>query len=98
MPFNSYLFLLGFLPLAVTVYRLLPPAGRSRRLWLLACGCAFYAYGARAQLAVLLGMTALAFLSAQVTARGARRLGLALALGNLAVLVAFKYLAYHGGA
>jgi alginate O-acetyltransferase complex protein AlgI len=99
MPFNSYLFLLGFLPLAVTVYRLLP-AGRSRRLWLLACGCAFYAYGARAHLAILLAMTALAFLAAQVMIRGgagARRLGLALALGNLGVLAAFKYLAFEGG-
>ena len=100
MPFNSYLFLLGFLPLAVVVYRLLPALGRSRRRWLLACGCAFYAYGARGYLLLLLGMTLLAFLAGQVITRArgpvGRRVGLALGLGNLAVLGILKYLALRG--
>jgi alginate O-acetyltransferase complex protein AlgI len=101
MPFNSYLFLLGFLPLAVVVYWLLP-AGGARRAWILACGCAFYAWGARAHLFLLLGMTGVAFLSARVMAgarsEAARRAGLALGLCNLAVLVAFKYRALSGAA
>ena len=101
MPFNSYLFLLVFLPLTVIVYWLLPAGGAGRRTWLLACGCAFYAYGARGYLLLLLGMTAVAFLAGHVMARArddaGRRLGLALALGNVAVLVLFKYRALAEG-
>jgi alginate O-acetyltransferase complex protein AlgI len=99
MPFNSYLFLLGFLPLAVAVYRGISAPGK-RRLWLLACGCVFYAGGAAAHLPLLLGMTAVAFLGALAMARArtpaGRRLGLALALVNLAVLAVVKYLATRG--
>ena len=101
MPFNSYLFLLGFLPLAVTVYWLLPAARGWRRAWLLACGCAFYAYGGRGYLLLLLAMTAVTFGAAQVMARArrpsVRGLGLALALSNLAVLAFFKYTTLRGG-
>jgi alginate O-acetyltransferase complex protein AlgI len=91
--FSSHLFLFGFLPVVVAVHsRLLP---RARRWWLLAASALFYGWADWRFLLLLGGMTALSF----VATRGfmgresprARRLGLALAFGNLVVLGVFKY-------
>ena len=101
MPFNSYLFLLCFLPLAVLVYWLLPAAREWRTAWLVAAGAAFYFYGGGAYLLLLLAMTVVTFAAGRImaSARGRRDrgLGLALALSNLAVLAFFKYRAARGG-
>jgi alginate O-acetyltransferase complex protein AlgI len=91
--FPSHLFLFGFLPVVVAVYWVLSPG--ARRWWLLATSAVFYGWADLRFLALLMGMTALSF----VATRGpmgrdsarARRLGLALAFANLAVLGVFKY-------
>jgi len=102
MPFNSYLFLLCFLPLAVLVYWRLPAAREARTAWLLAAGAAFYVYGGGGTLLLLLAMTLVTFAAGRIMAGAsgpvARGLGLALALSNLAVLAFFKYRAARGGA
>jgi hypothetical protein len=90
MAFTSHAFLLVFLPLAAVGHALLPPRGR--RAWLLACGLAFYAYASVAWLGLLLAMGGITFLAGRLMDGGRsafrRRVGLALALSNLAVLVA----------
>jgi alginate O-acetyltransferase complex protein AlgI len=91
--FTSHLFLFGFLPVVVAVHSLL--SAGARRWWLLATSALFYGWADWRFLLLLGGMTALSF----VATRGfmgfesprARRLGLALAFGNLVVLGAFKY-------
>jgi alginate O-acetyltransferase complex protein AlgI len=91
--FPSHLFLFGFLPIVVAVYWSLAPG--ARRWWLLGASAAFYGWADWRYLLLLGGMTALAFV-ATTTLIGrdsprARRLGLALAFGNLLVLALFKY-------
>jgi len=91
--FPSHLFLFGFLPVVVAVHSLL--SAGARRWWLLAASALFYGWADWRFLLLLGGMTALSF----VATRGfmgresprARRLGLALAFGNLVVLGVFKY-------
>jgi alginate O-acetyltransferase complex protein AlgI len=91
--FHSHLFLFGFLPVVVAAYWLLPP--RARRWWLLAASGVFYGWAGWRFLALLVGMTALSFVATKSLmgrdSLQARRLGLALAFGNLVVLGVFKY-------
>ena len=91
--FPSHLFLFGFLPVVVAVYWLLSPG--ARRWWLLAASAVFYGWADWRFLALLGGMTALSFVATKgLMGRDslrARRLGLALAFGNLIVLGVFKY-------
>ena len=93
MLFHSHLFLFGFLPVVVAVYRLLSPG--AGRWWLLAASAVFYGAADWRFLALLAGMTALTFVGVNgLMGRDslrARRLGLAIAFGNLAVLGVFKY-------
>ncbi|HXJ84683.1 MAG TPA: MBOAT family O-acyltransferase [Candidatus Methylomirabilis sp.] len=93
MLFPSHLFLFGFLPVVVAVYWVLAP--RARRWWLLAASAVFYGWADWRFLLLLGGMTALSFLATtHLMGReslAARRLGLALALGNLVILGVFKY-------
>ena len=93
MLFHSHLFLFAFLPVVVAGYWLV--SSRARRWWLLAASAIFYGWADWRFLALLAGMTALSFaatrgLMGRASAR-ARRVGLALAFGNLAVLGIFKY-------
>src|SRR5262249_19059247 len=91
--FPSHLFLYGFLPAVVAVYWLLRP--EARRWWLLASSAVFYGWTGWRFLARLAGMAAPTFLPVNLMDRDklvARRLGLALACGNLLVLGIFKYL------
>ena len=93
MHFASHVFLVAFLPVAVAVYWLI---GRpARRWWLLAASAVFYGWADLRFLALLVGMTLLTFAGVNgLMARpeqGVRRLGLALAFGNLVALGVFKY-------
>ena len=93
MYFHSHLFLFGFLPVVVAGYWLL--SSGARRWWLLAASVVFYGWADWRFLALLVGMTVLSFaatrgLMGRDSAR-VRRLGLALAFGNLVVLGVFKY-------
>jgi alginate O-acetyltransferase complex protein AlgI len=91
--FPSYLFLFGFLPGVVAIYWFLSPG--ARRWWLLAVSAVFYGWADWRFLLLLGGMTALSFVATKGLmardSRRARRLGLALAFGNLIVLGVFKY-------
>ena len=93
MLFHSHLFLFGFLPIVVAGYWLLPSG--ARRWSLLAASAAFYGWAGWRFLALLVGMTALSFVATRgLMGRDSarlRRLGLALAFGNLVVLGIFKY-------
>jgi alginate O-acetyltransferase complex protein AlgI len=91
--FPSRLFLFAFLPVVVAANWLLPPW--ARRWWLLAASAVFYGWADWRFLPLLAGMTGLSFVATSgLMGRDsprARRAGLALALGNLLVLGAFKY-------
>ena len=93
MLFPSYLFLFGFLPVVVAANWLLAPG--ARRWWLLAASAVFYGWADWRFLALLAAMTGLSFVATSgLMSRDslrARRVGLAVALGNLVVLGAFKY-------
>ena len=93
MLFHSHLFLFGFLPVVVAGCWLL--SSRARRWWLLAASGVFYGWAGWRFLALLVGMTALSFVATTRLMGGdsarARRLGLALAFGNVVVLGVFKY-------
>jgi alginate O-acetyltransferase complex protein AlgI len=91
--FPSHVFLLGFLPVVTAVYWFLPSG--PRRWWLLASSALFYGWANWRFLALLVGMTALSFVATKSLmgreSQRARRLGLAVAFGDLVVLGAFKY-------
>ncbi len=97
MAFNSYAFLLAFLPTVVLCYwlceRFFP--GRSRLLVLIGATLLFYALAARAALALLLASLALNFIVARlILAARDRRRGIWLATGvsaNILLLLYFKY-------
>jgi D-alanyl-lipoteichoic acid acyltransferase DltB (MBOAT superfamily) len=97
MLFNSYIFLLAFLPLSVAVYALLRRAGRDRAalLALATLSLAFYGWWSLDYLLLLLVLIAVNYGLAcgLIRYRGAaaRLLLLVGVLGNLAVLGYFKY-------
>jgi D-alanyl-lipoteichoic acid acyltransferase DltB (MBOAT superfamily) len=97
MLFNSYIFLLAFLPLSVAVYALLRRAGRDRAalLAIAALSLAFYGWWSLDYLLLLLVLIAANYGLACALIRyrepAARVLLLVGVLGNLAVLGYFKY-------
>jgi len=95
MLFTSPVFLFGFLPIAVGGYWLLPSQGAARRRWIVIAGATFYGTASLAWLLLLCGMTAGTYAATRYLMAGqtpaTRRIGLALTLGNLGVLCAFKY-------
>lgn len=93
MLFNSYVFILAFLPVTLAGYWLVPAAWRQG--WLLLAGLVFYAYAGLGFLALLLTMTAITYTAAILNTRAqtprGKRLALLLALSNLLALGFFKY-------
>lgn len=102
MIFNSYIFLLLFLPVVVAVYWWLSPRQTSRLWWLLVASMVFYAYAdwRHALLLVIVGL--LGYAASQQIAhsesRGQRRLWLAVGSGVfLLPLAYFKYTNFAAG-
>jgi alginate O-acetyltransferase complex protein AlgI len=97
MLFNSYEFVFLFLPLTLLVYWVVLRNASARRIGLLVAGLLFYAYASLGYLVLLLAMTLFTFLSARYLMTSERptrqKLGLlAGVIGNLGVLLLFKYL------
>ncbi len=97
MLFNSYAFILGFLPLALALFFLL---GRLNRVWAAAwlalASIAFYGYWSPKYIALLLGSVAFNFLCGRAIARragncGGRRILIASVAVNLMLLGFYKY-------
>ena len=92
MLFNSQIFILAFLPLALALYYLVADRHRARQVVLIAASLVFYAYWSVAALPLLVGLTLANWIFIQLYGRGGGRfwpwLGLAL---NFAVLGVFKY-------
>lgn len=99
MAFDSHLFLLGFLPVALVGFHLATRRGRRlARAWLIAASLAFYGWAAPAFLPVLgasvAGNLASARLLHRLAAPAPRRVVLVGAIAaNLAALAWFRYLA-----
>jgi len=95
MAFNSYLFLLVFLPVVVALYRL---SGARARLWVLvAASLAFFCWGAARALPVVVVSLAFNFAVSRLIVRDGRRARVWLWIGvaaNVAVLVGVKYGAF----
>jgi len=91
--FNSRLFVLAFLPLALGGFFALGRCGkRAAMLWLLACSLVFYAWGNPAFLLLLLGSIGANYMLARRLAQGGRPGWLAAGLaGNLLLLGFCKY-------
>ena len=88
---DSVVFLSCFLPLTVLLYRLIP-GKKPRNILLLGASLLFYCFGGLAGLAILLVSAGINYLFAKLIARGGKLLlGMAVA-GNLALLIAYKYL------
>lgn len=96
MVFNSASFLFMFLPAALILYRIVP--GReAKNILLCLLSLLFYAFGGLSQLPVLLAAAVWSWCFGLLLARPGkgRRLWLALGVaGDLALLCAFKYLAF----
>ena len=88
---DSVVFLSCFLPLTALLYRLIP-GKNPRNILLLGASLLFYCFGGLAGLAILLVSAGINYLFAKLIARGGKLLlGIAVA-GNLALLIAYKYL------
>src|SRR3954462_12123210 len=101
MLFNSFPFLLAFLPLTVAAYFLIP-AHRVRLLALVGASYYFYAYADWWFPALMAGSTAISYTAGRLLARPQlehrRRLILATGIaGVLALLAYYKYTAFVGG-
>lgn len=99
MLFNSYLFLLVFLPVTLLIYYL---AGRYlvriQPYVLLAANLIFYLSAGIGYLALLLLMTTVTFLAGRLVSGAThRRWGLWLILSNLLILLVFKYANWLAG-
>ena len=97
MLFNSYAFILGFLPLALAVFFLL---GRQSRVWAAAwlalASIAFYGYWSPKYIPLLLGSVAFNFLVGRAISRragssSARWILIASVAANLVLLGFYKY-------
>src|SRR4051794_6273357 len=92
MLFNSYAFLIGFLPAAIVLYRLADPYPPCRTWTLLGLSVVFYGYWNPALVGLLLGSILVNWLAAQAYGSFPDRLIISAAiLGNLLVLGVFKY-------
>lgn len=92
MLFNSYTFLIGFLPIVLLGFHLLARTGRASWVvgWLLVSSFTFYGWWNPQYLPLLLGSVAFNFLAGRVVQRTGRGAGLAI-VANLALLAVFKY-------
>lgn len=93
MVFSSVIFLFYFLPLFLAVYYAIPAF---RNTWLLLGSLVFYAWGELAYLPVLALSLTVNYLAALAVGSGRRR-RLALSagvLGNIVILVTFKYMGF----
>ena len=92
MSFGSAIFLFGFLPVTVVLYRLLP-GQLPRRILFTAASLLFYAFGSLGDLALLLASVALHYLAGLLLLRSRGRRGVVAAaiLLDLGLLVGYKY-------
>jgi alginate O-acetyltransferase complex protein AlgI len=92
MLFNSYTFLLGFLPAVLVGFHLLAQTGRRRAIvaWLLACSLFFYGWWNPTHLPLLLGSVLFNFTFGRRIRRTGRGAAFAIAV-NLCLLGVFKY-------
>lgn len=98
MVFSSMIFLCGFLPIVLLIYRVLPE--RLRNLWLLLASLFFYGWGEPRYIFIMLFSTVFDYCNgrgiAYVTAKGkhdtwGRFILVISVLGNLGILCFFKY-------
>lgn len=96
MLFNSYPFVLLFLPLGGAVYWLLLKSQRARQIGLLCLNIVFYSAAGPGELALLLASASITYVAARYLISSAspsrRRLGLVITLSNLMILLGFKVL------
>ena len=95
MLFNSFVFLLGFLPAAVIIYALADPYPRARMPVLIALSLAFYSYWDPRFLLLIVLSILVNWLTARLYEK--TRLGVTITLAiiaNLSVLGVFKYSAF----
>ena len=92
MSFGSAIFLFGFLPVTVVLYRLLP-GQLPRRILFTAASLLFYAFGSLGDLALLLASVALHYLAGLLLlrSRGRRVVVAMVVLVDLGLLVGYKY-------
>jgi len=92
MVFNSYEFILGFLPVACAVYFLLAAAPRLSTYWLLAASLFFYSYQRTSVIWLLLVSILFNYVLSQAIARTKRKPYLILGIAvNILALSLFKY-------
>jgi alginate O-acetyltransferase complex protein AlgI len=92
MLFNSYVFLLGFLPMAVVIYRLADPHPRLRTWTLIGLSLIFYGYWNPILVTLLVGSILVNWLAARYYAARPDHLIITSAvIANLLVLGIFKY-------
>jgi D-alanyl-lipoteichoic acid acyltransferase DltB (MBOAT superfamily) len=95
--FNSFPFLLAFLPLTVVGYFLIP-AHRLRLLGVIGASYYFYAYADWWFPALMAGSTAISYTTGRLLERSPRKSVLATGVvGVLALLAYFKYASFAGG-
>ena len=92
MSFGSAIFLFGFLPVTVVLYRLLP-GQLPRRILFTAASLLFYAFGSLGDLALLLASVVLHYLAGLLLlrSRGRRVVVAMVVLVDLGLLVGYKY-------
>ena len=92
MSFGSAIFLFGFLPVTVVLYRLLP-GQLPRRILFTAASLLFYAFGSLGDLALLLASVVLHYLAGLLLlrSRGRRAVVAMVVLVDLGLLVGYKY-------
>ncbi|MGE4552367.1 MAG: MBOAT family protein [Desulfovibrionaceae bacterium] len=97
MLFNSFQYILLFLPLAVAGYFLLArcPSLLPVRLWLLGCSLFFYGWWTPKNLPLILGSIAVNYLAARLMGRGGSRDRGLLALGLLFDIFLLGYFKYR---
>jgi alginate O-acetyltransferase complex protein AlgI len=98
MLFNSYAFLLVFLPLAILIYRFADPYPRLRMPVLIALSLVFYGYWDVRFLPLLIGSILINWLAARYYVATKRGIVITAAIvANLAVLGVFKYTNFFAG-
>jgi len=98
MLFNSFPFILGFLPLTLAGYWLLAEREGARLWWLAGASVLFYAYWDWRFAPLLVASIALNWLMAEAYFASQRRAVLVAGIAaNLLVLAAFKYLGFFAG-
>jgi alginate O-acetyltransferase complex protein AlgI len=97
MLFNSFTFLLAFLPLTTVAYFLIP-AHRARLVLIVGASYYFYAYAEWWFPALMAGSTAISYTTGRVLERRPDRVVLATGIaGVLGLLAYFKYTGFAGG-